>query len=96
MLDTFYTDVDAWLELADIYASCQQYVLSSPSSRGMPEGPGLRSRLPREGTRTRSSRSRTRSCSLPKTPPTSSNTPRRRTSRRTSRSRSRRSSTRST
>lgn len=26
-LDTFYTEVDGWLELADIYSSCQQYVL---------------------------------------------------------------------
>ena len=26
MLDTFYTEVEGWLELADIYASCQQYV----------------------------------------------------------------------
>lgn len=26
LLDTFYTDVDGWLELADIYNSCQQYV----------------------------------------------------------------------
>ncbi|EKM57094.1 uncharacterized protein PHACADRAFT_254650 [Phanerochaete carnosa HHB-10118-sp] len=25
MLDTFYTEVEAWLELADIYSSCQQY-----------------------------------------------------------------------
>ena len=25
MLDTFYTEVEAWLELADIYASCQRY-----------------------------------------------------------------------
>lgn len=24
MLDTFYTEVDGWLELADIYLSCQQ------------------------------------------------------------------------
>jgi len=24
-LDTFYTDVEGWLELADIYASCSQY-----------------------------------------------------------------------
>ena len=30
-LDTFYSDAEAWLELADIYASCGQYVLS-PSS----------------------------------------------------------------
>ncbi|KAG1795016.1 uncharacterized protein HD556DRAFT_1236102 [Suillus plorans] len=27
-LDTFYTDVEGWLELADIYVSCNQYVLS--------------------------------------------------------------------
>ena len=26
MLDTFYTEVEGWLELADIYASCQQCV----------------------------------------------------------------------
>lgn len=26
MLDTFYTEVEAWLELADMYSSCQQYV----------------------------------------------------------------------
>ncbi|GJE93376.1 tetratricopeptide repeat protein [Phanerochaete sordida] len=25
LLDTFYTEVEAWLELADIYSSCQQY-----------------------------------------------------------------------
>lgn len=25
-LDTFYNDVEGWLELADIYASCNQYV----------------------------------------------------------------------
>ena len=29
MLDTFYTEVEGWLELADIYLSCQQYVLPS-------------------------------------------------------------------
>ena len=27
MLDTFYTEVEAWIELADIYASCQQFVV---------------------------------------------------------------------
>ncbi|KAG6336660.1 hypothetical protein ID866_2441 [Astraeus odoratus] len=27
-LDTFYTDVEGWLELADIYASCNQYEYS--------------------------------------------------------------------
>ncbi len=27
LLDTFYTDVEGWLELADIYSSCNQYVL---------------------------------------------------------------------
>ena len=27
MLDTFYTEVEGWLELADIYTSCQQYVV---------------------------------------------------------------------
>lgn len=25
-LDTFYSDVEGWLELADIYSSCNQYV----------------------------------------------------------------------
>jgi len=25
-LDTFYTDVEGWLELADIHSSCNQYV----------------------------------------------------------------------
>lgn len=25
MLDTYYTEVDGWLELADIYSSCHQY-----------------------------------------------------------------------
>jgi ER membrane protein complex subunit 2 len=25
-LDTFYTDVEGWLELADIYSSCNQSV----------------------------------------------------------------------
>lgn len=28
MLDTFYTEVEGWLELADIYSSCQQYTLA--------------------------------------------------------------------
>ena len=27
MLDTFYTEVEGWIELADIYASCQQFVM---------------------------------------------------------------------
>ena len=31
LLDTFYTDVEGWLELADIYASSSQYV-SNPLS----------------------------------------------------------------
>ncbi|CCL99072.1 uncharacterized protein FIBRA_01084 [Fibroporia radiculosa] len=31
MLDTFYADVDGWLELADIYASCQQYTYALQS-----------------------------------------------------------------
>jgi len=26
MLDTFYMDLEGWLELADIYSSCNQYV----------------------------------------------------------------------
>ncbi|KAI0046782.1 TPR-like protein [Auriscalpium vulgare] len=30
-LDTFYTDVEGWLELADIYASCHQYTSSLQS-----------------------------------------------------------------
>ncbi|KIM54070.1 hypothetical protein SCLCIDRAFT_137544 [Scleroderma citrinum Foug A] len=30
-LDTFYTDVEGWLELADIYASCNQYEYSLKS-----------------------------------------------------------------
>ncbi len=29
LLDTFYTEVDGWLELADIYSTCQQYAFSS-------------------------------------------------------------------
>jgi hypothetical protein len=29
--DTFYTDVEAWLELADIYASQHQYVSHPPT-----------------------------------------------------------------
>ena len=29
-LDTFYNDVEGWLELADIYASCSQYVYVPP------------------------------------------------------------------
>ena len=29
-LDTFYTDLEGWLELADIYTSCNQYVPSCP------------------------------------------------------------------
>ncbi|KAJ7757043.1 hypothetical protein B0H16DRAFT_1537845 [Mycena metata] len=28
LLDTFYTDVDGWLELADIYTTCNQYILA--------------------------------------------------------------------
>ncbi|PCH36887.1 TPR-like protein [Wolfiporia cocos MD-104 SS10] len=31
MLDTFYTDVEGWLELADAYASCQQYTYALQS-----------------------------------------------------------------
>ncbi|KAI0827461.1 TPR-like protein [Trametes gibbosa] len=31
MLDTFYTEVDGWLELADIYLSCQQYTYALQS-----------------------------------------------------------------
>jgi len=31
MLDTFYTDVEGWLELADIYSSCQQYTYALQS-----------------------------------------------------------------
>ncbi|GBE83403.1 TPR-like protein [Sparassis latifolia] len=31
MLDTFYTDVEGWLELADTYASCQQYTYALQS-----------------------------------------------------------------
>lgn len=31
-LDTFYTDVEGWLELADIYASCNQYAIQSQFS----------------------------------------------------------------
>jgi hypothetical protein len=27
LLDTFYTDPEGWLELADIYSSCSQYAL---------------------------------------------------------------------
>ncbi|KAJ7291138.1 hypothetical protein C8J57DRAFT_1429703 [Mycena rebaudengoi] len=27
-LDTFYTDVDGWLELADVYTTCNQYILA--------------------------------------------------------------------
>lgn len=30
LVDTFYTDVEAWLELADLYVSLYQYV-SSPT-----------------------------------------------------------------
>ena len=29
MLDTFYTEVEGWLELADMYTSCQQYAAIS-------------------------------------------------------------------
>jgi len=28
LLDTFYTDVDGWLELADLYTTCNQYILA--------------------------------------------------------------------
>jgi hypothetical protein len=31
--DTFYTEVEAWLELADIYASQNQYATHSPALR---------------------------------------------------------------
>lgn len=31
MLDTFYSEIDGWLELADIYASCQQYTYALQS-----------------------------------------------------------------
>ncbi|KAI0634199.1 TPR-like protein [Trametes polyzona] len=31
LLDTFYTEVDGWLELADIYLSCQQYTYALQS-----------------------------------------------------------------
>ncbi|KAL1948519.1 hypothetical protein VTO73DRAFT_12594 [Trametes versicolor] len=31
MLDTFYTEVDGWIELADIYMSCQQYTYALQS-----------------------------------------------------------------
>lgn len=31
MLDTFYTEPDGWLELADMYASCQQYTYALQS-----------------------------------------------------------------
>ncbi|KAI0772768.1 TPR-like protein [Trametes elegans] len=31
MLDTFYTEVEGWLELADIYLSCQQYTYALQS-----------------------------------------------------------------
>lgn len=31
MLDTFYTDVEGWIELADIYASCEQYTYALQS-----------------------------------------------------------------
>lgn len=32
MLDIFYTEVEGWLELADLYASCQQCVISDVSN----------------------------------------------------------------
>ena len=28
LLDTFYNDLEGWLELANIYSSCCQYVLT--------------------------------------------------------------------
>ncbi|KAJ3475153.1 hypothetical protein NLI96_g12026 [Meripilus lineatus] len=31
LLDTFYTEVDGWLELADLYNSCQQYTYALQS-----------------------------------------------------------------
>ncbi|OJT04186.1 ER membrane protein complex subunit 2 [Trametes pubescens] len=31
MLDTFYTEVEGWIELADIYLSCQQYTYALQS-----------------------------------------------------------------
>jgi hypothetical protein len=30
-LDTFYTDVDGWLELADVYTTCNQYAANLPT-----------------------------------------------------------------
>ena len=29
LLDTFYTDLEGWLELADLYSSCNEYVVLS-------------------------------------------------------------------
>ena len=37
MLDTFYTEVEGWLELADIYTSCQQYVIIYSANLGYAE-----------------------------------------------------------
>ena len=31
LLDTFYSDVDGWLELADIYLFCEQYTYALQS-----------------------------------------------------------------
>ena len=32
-LDTYYTDVEGWLELADIYSTVNQYVRVLPANR---------------------------------------------------------------
>ena len=66
LLDTFYTEVDGWLELADIYLSYQQCVYYPCF---------LRRRFSNNagtGTHMRSSPSRTRFCSHLKTPRISS------------------------
>jgi ER membrane protein complex subunit 2 len=31
LLDIFYSDVDGWVELAEIYYMCNQYVVFTPS-----------------------------------------------------------------
>jgi hypothetical protein len=37
LLDTFYTDLEGWLELADLYSSCNQYVHAVHASIAFPK-----------------------------------------------------------
>ena len=35
LLDTFYSDIDGWVELSDLYMSCNQYVRSRLPTRSL-------------------------------------------------------------